>query len=411
MSCNREDRIKNLVGFLNLYSVVALAIFFLIIPSVALAEEKPKEEESKNVLTAATVELSADGTTAVTADTAYILVTGKYEEVNEKGEIQAINFLDDQLLAAAAKLTNNKGDFNIFRTAYLLLKGKVHPGGSELLAAEAKLLANGKDVSTAATAYLLTNPRIGVAGDIYSLGGISKSFKSIRDQLWLSPGNIAGEVKQILKYKIDDKSLLSTGGQDLAAANIQEIFNQRGRLLADNYRNYSQPLWVLNDDDDKPNTPVAAGWDEKKSLEGGMWQVNGDLTFNRPVVASSISLEDRGTIWVKGDLNINTNLSYRTTNGVEALAGFYVEGDVNVAGDVEEINGVYLVNGKIKVVNGDKPLKMNGVFAANSFEFGSRRPSSDSQFEIVIRRDSRVNDTPPPGFSQIKWPELKEAAP
>ena len=426
MSCNREDRIRGFTGFLterkkrsilnsnfilnsnilNLYSLFSILLLILIVPAHTQALE-----ETKNILTAAAVELSADGTTATTADTAYILINGKYEEVSETGEIQAIHFLDDQLPAAAAKLTNSNNDFNIFRTAYLLLKGKAHPGGSELLAAEAKLMANSQDVSAAATAYLLTNPRIGVAGDIYSLGGISKSFKSIRDQLWLSPGNIAGEVKQSLKYKIDEKSLLSTGGQDLAAANIQEIFNQRGRLVADNYRNYSQPLWVLNDDDAQPNTPAAGGWDNKKPLEGGLWQVDGDLTFNKPAAESGIYLEDKGTIWVKGDLNINTNLSYRTTNGVEALVGFYVEGNVNVAGNVNAANGVYLVNGRFNVLSGETPLAIDGVLAADDFVFGDRRPSNDSQFEIVIRRDSRVNDSPPPGFSQIKWPELKEAAP
>lgn len=76
----------------------------------------------------------------------------------------------------------------------------------------------------------------------------------------------------------------------------------------------------------------------------GIYNIAGDLTVSStsPIPSGS------GTqvIFVNGQLNINQNISYHTTDGLGGLV-FVVSGDVLINKDVTQIDGVIIAQGKI----------------------------------------------------------------
>ena len=138
-----------------------------------------------------------------------------------------------------------------------------------------------------------------------------------------------------------------------------------------------------------------------------------------------------GTIYVKGDLIINGNLSYcggvHTKDNVPSV-GFVVKGDIIVAPGVTSIVGTYVATGSFATGSvfanpsltsaqqrssgtADVPFTLNGSMIASSYNLQRQLSGSDLMNNLAavsgylkpenFNYDGRVVVSPPPGFNSL----------
>lgn len=116
-----------------------------------------------------------------------------------------------------------------------------------------------------------------------------------------------------------------------------------------------------------------------------------------------------GLVIVKGDLNINFDLSYQDRNESDlknlASVGWIVlkdssgnGGNVKIAGSVNKVVGAFYAENSIDTGNGTGPLDATGAFVARNFSFGRQYASRTSGSERMTF-DARLVLNPPPGMS------------
>lgn len=80
-----------------------------------------------------------------------------------------------------------------------------------------------------------------------------------------------------------------------------------------------------------------------KIPEGQLWYCSGPLT-----ISDNVTFTGKGTIYVTGTLNINGNLIYGTSTGVNSL-GVIADGNIDIGSSVTQLVGVYYSNETINI--------------------------------------------------------------
>jgi len=176
--------------------------------------------------------------------------------------------------------------------------------------------------------------------------------------------------------------------------------------------------------------PIGVVPEEKNIPEGGITYYENGLTIGS-IGGAAISIKDRGTIIVNGDLNINVDLEYADSSINNILGIIVLNGNVNIAPGVKNLVGIYYIyadqgvleKGSFKVRSKapeyDDQFTLFGlVIASGYYSAGERKdafilsrnyigdleqidPYDPSTWEAseVFEYDSRVATNPPPGFS------------
>lgn len=81
---------------------------------------------------------------------------------------------------------------------------------------------------------------------------------------------------------------------------------------------------------------------QENNPDGQVWVINGDLNVGND--SQGVEVRGKGTYIVKGNLNINNNLSYQT--GTNSSIGFIVSGNINIKSKVTNLVGAYYTEQK-----------------------------------------------------------------
>lgn len=133
---------------------------------------------------------------------------------------------------------------------------------------------------------------------------------------------------------------------------------------------------------------------------------------------SIAGLTGRGTLWVAGDLNINSNIEY--SNAVATIANLpnlaiFVEGDIVIDPSVTRIDAMLISGGKIDTCkdSGDKSankcekqLTINGAISSlgsridlSRRHFSPSNPNANPAELVILTPQSII--MPPPGLSIV----------
>jgi hypothetical protein len=150
------------------------------------------------------------------------------------------------------------------------------------------------------------------------------------------------------------------------------------------------------------------------ALNGKIFYYRGDLTIKEPIEFKNGKGKERGggLILVEGNLTIKADLSYEDTSTEKAknLAslGFIVldnpatpeikEGNIKIEGNVKNLRGAFLAEGKISTGSSRNPLTVQGLMVAKEFVLERVYPSQERGAEQIIY-DGRLIFNPPPGMS------------
>lgn len=146
-------------------------------------------------------------------------------------------------------------------------------------------------------------------------------------------------------------------------------------------------------------------------LGGGIYYFPTGLTISGPIgFQNSVgAARANGLVVVKGDLNINADLTYQDRNESDlknlASVGWFVlkndsgtGGNVNIAGTVTKLVGAFYVEDTIDTGNSTTPLDATGAFVAKNFSLNRQYASRTAGSERVTF-DARLVLNPPPGLS------------
>jgi hypothetical protein len=164
---------------------------------------------------------------------------------------------------------------------------------------------------------------------------------------------------------------------------------------------------ILNGKYGTLSTPVQP----PNQLGGGIYYYPAGLTITSAInfLNSSAGTRANGLIVVKGDLNINFDLSYQDKNESDlknlASVGWIVlkdasgnGGNVKVNGTVSKIVGAFYAENTIDTGNGTAPLDATGAFVAKNFNFNRQYASRTAGSERMTF-DARLVLNPPPGMA------------
>ena len=149
-------------------------------------------------------------------------------------------------------------------------------------------------------------------------------------------------------------------------------------------------------------------------IDGGIQKIASNYTM-----PAATGLTGRGTLWIVGNLTINSNITYGgavgTSTDLKSLPnlGIYVTGDVIIDPSVTQIDAMIVASGKISTCstssnaaanNCTLPLSVNGSFASigsSIIDFGRRYYSTsiNSPAEKLTLTPQSVI-FPPPGFNK-----------
>jgi hypothetical protein len=149
-------------------------------------------------------------------------------------------------------------------------------------------------------------------------------------------------------------------------------------------------------------------------VDGGIQKISNSYTM-----PAATGLTGRGTLWIVGNLTINSNITYggavSTSTDLKSLPnlGIYVTGDVIIDPSVTQIDAMIVAGGKISTCstssntaanNCTLPLLVNGSFASigsSIIDFGRRYYSTsiNSPAEKLTLTPQSVI-FPPPGFNK-----------
>ncbi len=183
---------------------------------------------------------------------------------------------------------------------------------------------------------------------------------------------------------------------------------------------------------------ITAQADIDNILGGKVYIQNGDLTINSVLNflnGDSTTPDGSGTIIVKGNLNINQNITYSSA-AVSKLrnlpsVAFLVLGDINIDPSVTSLSGAYIAlgdgdpatcpslstasSGCGRFSTGDSnsnPLEVSGLVMAKQFNL-ERLYSSLTEGSEVFNYDGRLLANTPPGMEDVTQalPEWEEISP
>lgn len=165
-------------------------------------------------------------------------------------------------------------------------------------------------------------------------------------------------------------------------------------------------------------------------LDNKVYIRNGDLNIDRPLSFNPFGQYGNGTIVVRGDLDVNENITYYTTPTLSDMnklpsAAWIVEGDINIDPSVTDLAGVFIAlddgtgTGKISTgttgTGNDRPLVVSGVMIAREFAFQRKAVTEyeDAVPSEKIIYDGRLLANTPPGLQDFAQtlPNLSELAP
>ncbi len=219
------------------------------------------------------------------------------------------------------------------------------------------------------------------------------------------------------KYEINPETLPIVNGEDRVISGLTDAWTKNGsgtNVTNCTARNqyFTQALGghggVLNN---LPSANVSQVSSGARCANGTIWRHNGNTRMN------SITYDaGRGTIWVKGNLNINGDIKRAAASAANAdevpNLGIIVEGNISIAPGVKQIDAAIYSTGKISTCSESnnpsagrckEKLTVNGLLAAtNGFDYGRRFVSnfgggSGDPAELV-RYSGQILAFPPPGF-------------
>jgi hypothetical protein len=164
----------------------------------------------------------------------------------------------------------------------------------------------------------------------------------------------------------------------------------------------------------------------------GVAVIKGDFNLNGPSNGNDIVLRGVGTFIIRGNLNINRNITYDNAN---SSVGFIVlgkdededgehGGTITIAGGVTKAQGMFYAPGKagkIVISPSSSKLVVKGIFATAAFELNKRtgivtntpasvpdkenldsvgitNTNTNTNYNVAILYDPRIQSNPPPGF-------------
>lgn len=161
------------------------------------------------------------------------------------------------------------------------------------------------------------------------------------------------------------------------------------------------------------------------SLSGRVYSFNGDLHLGNPPAGLEFragvgSESGAGTYVIKGDLYIDTDVTYRSEPVSRirnfASAGFLVlkrpdgsGGNIYINGNVGNVVGSFYAEGQFNTGSSANPLTVKGLIVAHEFVWGRTYADRARGSEEIIY-DGRAAVNPPPGFSDVSksLPSLRQ---
>lgn len=113
----------------------------------------------------------------------------------------------------------------------------------------------------------------------------------------------------------------------------------------------------------------------------------------------------RAVILVEGNLKINSNILVPQGS----FLAFIVKGNIEVSGDIENLQGVYITDGELKIEPSVKQFIGEGIFIAQSFSLNRDLGTANSSLpaeKFVFRPDLVVNSFPGLQPSSFIWEEI-----
>ncbi|OGY84427.1 MAG: hypothetical protein A3F54_00620 [Candidatus Kerfeldbacteria bacterium RIFCSPHIGHO2_12_FULL_48_17] len=141
------------------------------------------------------------------------------------------------------------------------------------------------------------------------------------------------------------------------------------------------------------------------AMNGKVFSSNGPLTVSGLTLRNGTGTEapandGSGLIVVRGDLTIDGNIAYESVSNLEhvynlASVGFIVEGNININGGVDRLDGAFIaLGGNINTGSGNTQLKVKGLMMAKSFTFGRNFADSAHASELITYDGRLLANTP-----------------
>src|SRR3989338_2255202 len=164
-------------------------------------------------------------------------------------------------------------------------------------------------------------------------------------------------------------------------------------------------------------------------LDGKIYFRDGDLSIDNPIQFNNALGDDsgRGLIVVRGNLTINSNITYKDPSVLDvknlASVGWMVlddesvtKGKITIAPGVSDLVGAFYAETLISTgtagANSDIPLNIRGLMLAHEFNFERQYESLTRGAEQILY-DGRISVNTPPGFEDISraLPTWRQAVP
>lgn len=244
--------------------------------------------------------------------------------------------------------------------------------------------------------------KVTIKGDIYSgnylnLGGV-----------YVEKGSVASAKNTVTvsgtEYKIPSYDPLHLVKWELAKQKMRSTIYR----LIDEYKNpYTVPSKIIGTTFNlNPKSGFPNDLEFSSKPEGQVWYRDGNLTLK------DVTFRGKGTIIVKGNLNIEGDISYSTDDPNASLGIIVIKtnydtgkgGDIVISNTVNNLQGAYYTTGDIKIKKGIS--SGYGVFKAI---FVGNNISLDRS-NLIIEYEQRSGENPP-GFRELLTPAWKEVSP